>query len=421
MSPDQSPARAARSLANPFGVRTSGARWAGLVVFALLLGVAVVVAVLASRRAKAPTAGAGHQHGAAPPASDSTRPVALSAAQATRIGVTFAPAVEGPLERAVRAVALVSIDERRVRTITTRLEGFVERLHADYTGQLIKAGQPLLSLYAPMAVSSQEELVLARRLAQDVAGGTPEAVAGARASVEAARQRLRLWAVPQRTIDEVERTGTVQRTLTLQAPYAGYVLEKAVLLGQRVMPGDPLYKVADLGVVWLEGEIFERDLPVLHVGMEATATFQALPGVQRRGRISYIYPTLNPETRTARVRVELPNPDFALKPGMYATLQFSGAIARGLSVPRSAVLATGERNLVFLKGRDGHLVPREVTLGLTTDDRIQVLRGLSAGDTVVASATFLVDAESNLSSQLGGMGNMPGMDMTAPDTGAGRR
>ena len=419
MSSEQSSPRAPESAGNPFGRKTSRVRWAALIAFALLLGGAIAFAVLASRRAAAPAA-AGHQQGAAAPAPDSARSVALSPAQERRIGVTFAPVVEGPLERAVRAVALVTYDERRVRTITTRLEGFVERLHVDYTGQLIKAGQPLLSLYAPMAVSTQEELVLARRLARDVAGGTPEAVAGAQASVEAARQRLRLWDVPQGTIDEVERTGSVQRTLTLRAPYAGYVLEKTVLLGQRVMPGDPLYKVADLSVVWLEGEIFERDLPTLHVGMEATATFQAIPGAERRGRIAYIYPTINPETRTARVRVELANADLALKPGMYATLQVSGAIARGLSVPRSAVLVTGERNLVFLKGRDGHLVPREIALGVTTDERIQVLRGLSAGDTVVASATFLVDAESNLTSQLGGMGNMPGMDMTAPDSGERR-
>jgi hypothetical protein len=192
----------------------------GLVAFALLLGVVIAVVVLAPRRAAAPAAG-GHQHGAASPTPDSARPVILSAAQAGRIGVTLAPVVEGPLERAVRAVALVTYDERRVRTITTRLEGFVERLHVDYTGQLIKAGQPLLSLCAPMAVSTQEELVLARRLARDVAGGTPEAVAGAQASIEAARQRLRLWDVPQGTIDEVERTGTVQRTVTLRAPYAG--------------------------------------------------------------------------------------------------------------------------------------------------------------------------------------------------------
>jgi Cu(I)/Ag(I) efflux system membrane fusion protein len=236
--------------------------------------------------------------------------------------------------------------------------------------------------------------------------------------VDAARQRLSLWGVPEEAIAEVERTGAVQRTVTLRAPFTGYVIEKSVLLGQRVMPGDPLYKVADLSVVWLEGEIFERDLPALRVGGEATATFQALRDVERRARITYIYPTLNPETRTARVRVELANPDLALKPGMYATLRFSGPIAVGLSVPRSAVVVTGQRNLVFQRGADGRFVPREVELGLTADDRVQILRGLAAGDTVVASATFLIDAESNLGSQLGGMGNMPGMDMAPPDSSA---
>jgi Cu(I)/Ag(I) efflux system membrane fusion protein len=318
------------------------------------------------------------------------------------------------LDQSVRAVAVVSYDERRVRTATTRLEGFVERLYADYTGQYIRAGEPLLGLYAPMAVATQQELILAHRLQHDLAQGTLEAQASASAAVEAARQRLQFWDVPPETIAQVESTGVVQRTVILRAPYGGYVIEKAVLLGQRVMPGDPLYKIADLSVVWLEGEIFERDLPALHVGDEAMATFQALPGVERRGRIAYIYPTLNSETRTARVRVELANPDMALKPGMYATLRFSGRVAEGLSVPRSAVLATGRRNLVFQKAPDGRFVPRDVEVGLAVDDRVQILRGLTAGDTVVASATFLIDAESNLGSQLGGMGNMPGMDVTAP-------
>jgi Cu(I)/Ag(I) efflux system membrane fusion protein len=294
----------------------------------------------------------------------------------------------------------------------------VERLFADYTGRYVRAGEPLLALYAPMAVATQQELVLARRLERDVAAGTPEAQASARSAVDAARQRLRLWEVPEETVAEVERTGAVQRTVTLRTPFAGYVIEKSVLLGQRVMPGDPLYKVADLSVVWLEGEIFERDLPALRVGGEAMATFQALPGTERRGRIRYIYPTLNPETRTARVRVELANRDLALKPGMYATLRFSGPIAEGLSVPRSAVVVTGRRNLVFLKAADGRFVPREVELGITADDRAQILGGLAAGDTVVASATFLIDAESNLGSQLGGMGNMPGMDMAPPESSA---
>jgi Cu(I)/Ag(I) efflux system membrane fusion protein len=401
---------------NPFR-GGAGRRWLGVVAFLLLAAGAVAVAVVASRRPAVSPISAGHEHGTAAVA-DSARPVALDPKEAGRIGVTYAVATAGPLEHTVRAVALVTFDERRVRTVTTRLEGFVERLSADYTGRYVRAGEPLLALYAPMAVATQQELVLARRLEQDVAAGTPEAQASARSGVEAARQRLRLWEVPPETIAEVERTGAVQRTVTLRAPFAGYLIEKSVLLGQRVMPGDPLYKVADLSVVWLEGEIFERDLPALRVGGEAMATFQALPGTERRGRIRYIYPTLNPETRTARVRVELANRDLALKPGMYATLRFSGPIAEGLSVPRSAVVVTGRRNLVFLKAADGRFVPREVELGITADDRAQILGGLAAGDTVVASATFLIDAESNLGSQLGGMGNMPGMDMAPPDSSA---
>ncbi|HZO18596.1 MAG TPA: efflux RND transporter periplasmic adaptor subunit, partial [Gemmatimonadaceae bacterium] len=188
--------------------------------------------------------------------------------------------------------------------------------------------------------------------------------------------------------------------------------------GQRIMAGDQLYKVADLGTVWVEGEVFEQDLSSVRLGQRAVAEVEAVPGEEFPGRITYVYPTVNPETRTARVRVELANPRLRLKPGMYATLRLtgtSGVVA--LTVPRTAVLSTGERNLVFVKRPDGKLEPRLVELGATTDDRLQILRGLAAGDTVVASATFLVDAESNLGTTLGGMGNMPGMDMTAPTRG----
>jgi Cu(I)/Ag(I) efflux system membrane fusion protein len=177
------------------------------------------------------------------------------------------------------------------------------------------------------------------------------------------------------------------------------------------MPGDPLYKLADLRVVWVEGEVYERDLPLLRLGGQARASFTALPGVERRGRVGYIYPTVNNETRTVRVRVELANQDQALRPGMYATLEFEGPGRTVLSIPRSAALVTGKRTLVFLKRPDGRLEPREVILGAGTDDRYEVLAGLAVGDTVVASGTFLLDAESNLGTMLGGMGGMPGMDV----------
>ena len=207
----------------------------------------------------------------------------------------------------------------------------------------------------------------------------------------------------------------MRKTLTLRAPAGGYVLEKSVVAGQKVMAGEALYKVADLSVLWVEGEVFEQDMSTVLVGASVNAEFAALPGEHRMGRISYIYPTLNPDTRTVRVRVVFANGGLVLKPGMYATLRIAGrARSNVLTVPRSAVLSTGERSLVFVREANGQLAPREVSLGSTNDDRVEVLLGLAAGETVVASATFLVDAESNLGKALGGMGNMPGMEVTIP-------
>jgi Cu(I)/Ag(I) efflux system membrane fusion protein len=209
----------------------------------------------------------------------------------------------------------------------------------------------------------------------------------------------------------------VRRTITLRSPYGGVVVEKRVLAGQRIMPGDVAYRIADLTRVWLEGEVFERDLPTVRLGLPVAADFAALPGQSRTGKIDYVYPTVNPETRTARIRVELANPGLTLKPGMYATIRFSAPTDSVLSVPRSAVLATGERNFVFVRDAQGRFVPHQVTLGTATDERVAVLSGLAPGDTVVSSGTFLVDAESNLGSLMGGMGNMPGMDVTTPTGG----
>ena len=387
----------------------------GLLIFAVLVTL-VGLAVFRLARREQPTAPAGHSHATAPDG-DSAQPVSLSAAEAQRIGVTYAAVTDGALNHDVRVVGIVQADETRIRTVASRLEGFVERLYVGFTGQPVRAGATLLELYAPMAVAAQQDLLLARRLECEVANGTDDARSAARSAVEAARQRLRQWEVPADALAEVERSGAPTRTVPVRSPFGGFVLEKSVQLGQRVMAGDPLYRIADLSVVWLEGEVFEQDLPLLRVGTEVIATFQALPGVQRTGRISYVYPTLNPDTRTARVRVELPNRDMSLKPGMYATLRFTGESARGLSVPRSAVLATGTRNLVFLKGRGTRFEPREVIVGVSADDRVQVLHGLAAGDTVVSSATFLIDAESNLGSMLGGMGNMPGIESASGGVG----
>lgn len=404
----------------PFGAPASVRRRAIMIaLFAVLTLGALLVTYLATRGGGGAAGDmAGHNHGAAP-AGDSAMPVMLTTEHAERIGVTYAPVTLGPLATEVRTVAQVTFDETRVEAISPKIDGWVEELYVNYTGQPVERGQPLLAVYSPMLVTAQQELLLAGKLSADVAAGTPEARSGAADLRESARRRLAFWDIPASAIERIERTGEVQKTLVLRSPTSGVVIEKAVLNGQRIMAGDALYRVADLSSVWLEGEVFERDLPAVRPGQLVTATFEALPGEARRGQISYVYPTLNPETRTARVRVTLPNPGLALKPGMYATIHVRGGSDRPvLSVPRSALLATGTRNLVFVRQPDGMLAPRDVVPGATSTDRVEIVQGLTEGETVVASATFLVDAESNLGSALGGMANMPGMDMGAPNGGA---
>lgn len=393
----------------PFGRRVAPRRRAlGAALLALIVLGAAGLAVVLSRSGRAPADAAGHDHTAmAGRDTGPARAVELSEADRRRIGVTFAVAEVGPLEREVRTAAVVTPDETRLTTVTVRVEGFVERLFANYTGRAVRRGDPLFTLYSPMLLAAEQEYLLARNLA--ARGG-----ADAGALVSAARRRLALAGVPESELVRLERTGEAASTVPILAPAGGILLEKQVLEGQRVMPGDLLFRIADLSVVWLEGEVYERDLPAVRQGLEVRAGFEGLPGEERVGQIAFVYPTVNTQTRTARIRVSMANPGLALKPGMYATIRFRSGGAAVLTIPRSAVLVTGERNLVFFKAPDGGFVPRDVVLGLATDERIQVLSGLAAGDSIVASATFLLDAESNLRTSLGGMGDMPGMDVRAP-------
>ena len=394
----------------------SGSPLARGLIYAAVIALAVGGAWYATRGrgAPAPTA-AGHNHGAVTAGADAAKPVSLSAADQRRIGVTFAVAQLGTLAKEVRTVGQVTFDETRLRTISPKIDGWVDKLFIDATGQPIAIGEPMLTLYSPMLVTAQEELLLAKRLTRDVSAASADARQNATDLLASARRRLAYWDIPASEIATIERTEQVQKTLTLRATAGGYVLQKNVVAGQKIMAGDALFRVADLSTVWIEGEVFEQDITNVRLGQMVHADFDALPGRHLMGRISYIYPTLDPQTRTVRVRVVLANPGLQLKPGMYATILIAGtARPNVLTVPRSAVLSTGERSMVFVRDSSGRLTPREVTLGASNDERIEILRGLAAGETVVSSATFLVDAESNLSTALGGMGNMPGMDMTTP-------
>ena len=396
-----------------------GARATRIIVYAGVLLAALAGTWLATRPGDTPKdVATGHEHGGmSASGNDAPQAVSLTAEQSRRIGVTYAVATVAPFEKEVRTVGQITVDETRVQAVSPKIDGWVDRLYVNATGQPVSAGEPLLTIYSPMLVQAQEELLLAKGLQRDMAGASADAHGGATSLVESARRRLTYWDIPEGEIADIERSGQVRKTLTLHSPATGYVLEKNLVAGQRIMAGEALYRIADLRTVWVEGEVFEQDLADTRVGQVVHADLTALPGEHRMGRISYIYPTLSPDTRTARVRVVLPNADLRLKPGMYATLRIVGAARPGvLTVPRDAVLSTGERHVLFVQAPDGTLVPREVAVGATTDERIEVLRGLTEGEKVVASATFLVDAESNLAKALGGMGGMPGMEVSTPPT-----
>lgn len=349
------------------------------------------------------------------PAADSAKaeraPVQLSAEQARTIGVTFTVVERGPLTRAVRTVGQVVPAEPNLAEITAKIDGFVDMLFVDATGMPVRRGRPLLTIYSPMLVAAQEELLAAQRLFGTVNQSDSNAVRNARSLLDASRRRLAYWDISEEQIARLERTGEVTKTLTLNAPFDGIVLEKMVVAGQSVMTGMKLYRLANLTTVWIEGAVFEQDLGFVRAGAPVRAELAAYPGRRFEGRVSFIWPTVDSSSRTARVRVAFANSAGLLKPGMYATMFLEAMIGRDVvSVPAEAIVQTGERNLAFVVAQNGALEPREVAIGARAGERFEVLRGLSPGERIVASANFLVDAESRLGA--GQTNAMPGMDMS---------
>jgi Cu(I)/Ag(I) efflux system membrane fusion protein len=344
----------------------------------------------------------------------SRQPVHLTAEQARALGVTYLTVSRDTMSRDIRTVGLVAAPESSITAVTPKIEGFVDHLFVNYTGQLVRRGEPLLALYSPMLVAAEQELLTAKRLVAQVDSGGGDAARYADEMLQSARRRLAYWDITQDQIARLERTGEVTRTMTLVAPFDGVVLTKNVVEGQRVMPGVELYRLADLRTVWIEGDVFQQDLASVHAGSRAHFELDAYPGQHLMGRVSFVYPTVDTASRAGRVRVTAANPTFRLRPGMYATLYFDAPVGRSvLAVPRQAVVMTGERNLVFVRDSSGMLAPREVVLGTQNDQRVEVLKGLAAGETIVAAANFLVDAESRLAGEGGGMPGMAGMAMPA--------
>ena len=313
------------------------------------------------------------------------------------IGVVTTRVEVRDLNNLIRAVGQVVVDEERLSDIHTKIEGWIEKLYVNKTGQLVHSGQPLLTIYSPDLVSTQEEYLVALRSRERTKDSPfPEVRRSGDSLVAAARKRLELWDISAAEIARLDRTGEVKKALTLYSPATGYVMERMAVAGMRVMPEMTLYRLADLSRVWVDVSVYEYEAPLLRVGERATLKLAAHPGRELSGRVSYVYPVVETMTRTLRARVEFPNPALMLKPGMYGDVVIEAPAGKALAIPEEAVLDSGTRKLVFVKQGEGTFVPREVTVGARAAGYYPVLTGLSQGEQVVSSPNFLIDSESRL-------------------------
>lgn len=411
--------------------------------FALLgVGIAIVVAgiwaIASGRRRDAGAAGGAHEATKAPAmermtgmSMSSNGSVTLTAGQIRQFGITFGTVEVRPLTAETRTSGVVVFDETRVAQVAPKIGGFVERLYVNATGQPVRRGQPLLEIYSPELVAAQQELLLAGQLQRDIGGSAVPGVPGSTTDlVAASKRRLQLWDISEGQIDDILRTRRARHTLTLFAPVSGVVIEKKVLEGQAIMTGQQLYTIADLDGVWIDVRLREADAASVRTGTGADIDVAGLPGRPLKGRVTYVYPTLDSVSRSVRARVVVSNSGGLLKPGMYATVRLSTPSRSALTVPSSAVLRTGERNVVFMDMGNGALMPMDVEVGRTAGDYTEVLAGLEPGQRVVTSAQFLLDSESNLAdvvkSMMGQRGagdggnvkDMPGMTMPAAGSAA---
>ncbi len=322
--------------------------------------------------------------------------VKLSTDRQQLIGVQTGMTEMRSLGRSVRTVGRVAVDETRLYKISTKFDGYIEKLYVNVTGQRIRKGQPLFSVYSPDLLSTQQEYLLALRAAKQ----SPSLLA-------AARQRLLLWDITPGEIRELERSGAARKSVTIYSPASGYVLNKIAVEGARVTPGEPLFEIANLDRIWIQADVYESELQFIRLGATATTTLSYTPGRTWTGRVTFIAPTVDPMTRTVKVRSEFDNADGALKPDMFGDVVIQQPARLVVVVPDSAVLQTGTRSVVFVVKGDGMFEPREVSVGTKSDQFYEVRSGLKAGEKVVTQANFLIDSESRLKAALAAM-NGPG-------------
>ena len=330
--------------------------------------------------------------------------VKISTDRMQKLGVRTETAVLRDLARTVRAVGTLQINERRQYTLAPKFEGWIEVLHVNATGEPVAKGQPLMEIYSPELVSAQQEYAIARKALAAIPYDNPEAQSGMRRLAESTLARLRNWDISEEQLEQLQRDPGGKRLLTLRSPAGGVVMEKKAVEGMRFMPGEVLYRIADLSVLWLVADVFEQDLALVRVGEPVRAHIDSYPDRAFDGKVAFIYPFLNSQTRTGRVRIELPNSQRLLKPDMYAHVELRGAGRRALAVPDSALIDSGKRRVVLVERAPGRFEPREVKTGLQGEGYVEILEGVRENERVVVSANFLIDAESNLKAALAGFG-----------------
>lgn len=334
--------------------------------------------------------------------------VRLTASQIRHFGVTFGTAEVRPLTSETRTTGIATFDETKMAQIAPKFGGFVERLYLNSTGQRVQRGQPVLDIYSPELLAAQQELLLAAQLDSNIGTSSIPGVSARQTDlVDASRRRLRLWDISDAQIDEILRSGRVRRTLTLYAPVSGIVVDKKVLQGQAVSPGEELYAIADLSDIWVDAQLREVDAANVRVGSAANIEFAGLPRHAFAGKVAYVYPTLQREARTIQARIVVPNPRGVFKPGMFATVRLATPGRSALTVLSAAILQTGDQNIVFVDMGQGELMPHDVELGQVAGDFTEILSGLESEQRVVTSAQFLLSSESNLGEVMKSMiGNM---------------
>jgi RND family efflux transporter MFP subunit len=313
------------------------------------------------------------------------------------IGVSFDTARVSDLSMKIRTVGRLAYDETKIVKVHTRISGWVERLHVDYTGKEVNKGDPLFSIYSPQLYSTQEEYLLALKGERLLANSSMTGVLDNAQSLSGAtKRRLKLWDITDEQIKRLEKSGKAEEYLEIVSPINGFVTEKNVFAGRYVNPGDILYTIADLEKIWALADIYEYELPHVRVGQEAKITLSYFPGEEFTGAVTYVYPYLNDNTRTALVRFEINNPDFKLKPDMYVNVQIEIDLGKRLTIPRDAILFSGERRIAYVKNGDTTFEPREIKTGVQAAQIVEVLEGIEEGEMVVTSANFLIDSESQL-------------------------